>query len=176
MVGLITRLSLLAKNLTAFKFDKVAKSGTAVQQKHVSKPNLRRLTHERWHPRTAHWSHGCVGELRSHWGNRRYGLRHGLRHGRRSGDPSLLAEPGLELGVAACARGARRRLGDRGAGLARRRRHRSLQGHSHGLVRREYRRWHGVRLMKHRLFTKRNIINGSHTLSVQVFSSCSTTV
>jgi len=29
MVGLITRLSLLAKNLTAFKFGKVAKSGNA---------------------------------------------------------------------------------------------------------------------------------------------------
>jgi len=29
MIGLITRLSLLAKNLTAFKFGKVAKSGNA---------------------------------------------------------------------------------------------------------------------------------------------------
>jgi len=29
MVGLITRISLLAKNLTAFKFGKVAKSGNA---------------------------------------------------------------------------------------------------------------------------------------------------
>jgi len=29
MVGLITRLSLLAKNLTAFKYGKVAKSGNA---------------------------------------------------------------------------------------------------------------------------------------------------
>jgi len=31
MVGLITRLSLLAKNLTAFKFGKVAKSGNAAR-------------------------------------------------------------------------------------------------------------------------------------------------
>jgi len=32
MVGLITRLSLLAKNLIAFKFGKVAKSGNAGQR------------------------------------------------------------------------------------------------------------------------------------------------
>ena len=32
MIGLITRLSLLAKNLTAFKFGKVAKSGNAAPQ------------------------------------------------------------------------------------------------------------------------------------------------
>ena len=31
MVGLITRLSLLAKNLTTFKFGKVAKSGNAAR-------------------------------------------------------------------------------------------------------------------------------------------------
>ena len=34
MVGLITRLSLLAKNLTAFKSGKVAKSGNAARRGH----------------------------------------------------------------------------------------------------------------------------------------------
>ena len=43
MVGLITRLSLLAKNLTAFKYGKVAKSGNAESDQLVDRPQYKEM-------------------------------------------------------------------------------------------------------------------------------------